>query len=182
MPNTLPLHPALVHFPIAIAVLIPLLAIATLFFIQKKMISTEIWLGILVIQALLVTSGFLSMQTGHEDEEIVEETIKHSLIHQHEEAAEAMTYTATGILLIGLAAYFLSKKIPFKIGASITIAGMFVVTAMALNTGKKGGELVYKYGAAEAHRKNNANIDSTESSQPAMDSTESEEEHDHDDH
>jgi hypothetical protein len=59
-----PLHPAVVHLPIALAVLIPGLALLGILLIYKNVLPARSWALIVLLQALLVGSGWLALQTG----------------------------------------------------------------------------------------------------------------------
>ena len=55
-----PLHPAVVHFPIALAALIPLFAALTLLAIRMGRTSPHTWAVVVLMQALLVGSAWLA--------------------------------------------------------------------------------------------------------------------------
>ena len=83
-----PLHPAVVHFPIALAALIPLLALLSLLAIARSWLPVRTWAAIVLLQALLVGSAWLALETGEEQEERVERIVAERHIEDHEEAAE----------------------------------------------------------------------------------------------
>ena len=59
-----PLHPAVVHLPIALAVVVPLLAAGCLFAIRSGAPPARAWLAVVFFQALLAGSAWLAVDTG----------------------------------------------------------------------------------------------------------------------
>ena len=49
-----PLHPAVVHFPIALAALVPLLAVLAIVAIRRRFLPPHSWWLVVLLQALLV--------------------------------------------------------------------------------------------------------------------------------
>ena len=144
-----PLHPAVVHLPIALVILIPGLAILGIFLIHKGFLSSRSWGLIVLLQAVLVGSGWLALETGEEQEERVERVVAERHIETHEEAAERFLLLA-GIGLLASAAGLL----PRGVGALGRVAGTLAtlaVLAAGVPVGHSGGELVYKHGAASAY-------------------------------
>lgn len=78
-----PLHPALVHFPIVLAVLAPLLAAGFLWAIHTSRLPARAWLAVVVLQAVIVGAGWLTAETGEEQEERVERVVRETTIEEH---------------------------------------------------------------------------------------------------
>jgi len=144
-----PLHPAIVHLPIALAILIPGFAILGIWLISKGRLPPRSWLSILLLQALLVGFGWLALETGEDQEEHVERVVAERHIETHEEAAERFLILAGIGLLINTAGLLPGRK-----GSVGRIAGTLAtlgVLAAGVYVGHSGGELVFKYGAANAY-------------------------------
>jgi hypothetical protein len=144
-----PLHPAVVHLPIALAVLMPGLAILGISLIYKGFIPARSWALLVLLQALLVGSGWLALETGEEEEERVERAVEKRHIEAHEEAAERFLLLAGIGLLVGAAGL-----LPGRIGGAGRLGGTLAtlaVLAAGVSVGHSGGELVYKHGAASAY-------------------------------
>jgi len=145
-----PLHPAVVHFPIALAVLTPFFALLAFAAIQtRRAPARSAWMVVVLAQLLLAGSAWLALETGEDQEETVEKVVAERHIHTHEQAAErflaiaaaAAAVSATG-LLAGRAG---------AIGRAATlVAGVFVIAA-GIWVGHTGGSLVYEHGAAAAY-------------------------------
>jgi uncharacterized membrane protein len=144
-----PLHPAVVHFPIALAALIPLFAALILLTIRSGRLPPLAWTLVVLLQALLVGSTWLAHETGEEQEERVEKAVDEERIEEHEEAADWVLWIgAAGLAatLLGLAGG--SAGAWARAGA---LALSLLTLAAAVRTGHLGGELVYRYGAANAY-------------------------------
>jgi len=144
-----PLHPAIVHLPIALAVIIPLLAILCTWLIARGALPARAWLGVVLLQAMLVGSGWAAIESGENEEDRVERVVQESAIEEHEEAAERFLVLAgIGLLLTG--GGLLSENIGAAGRAVATVATLGVLAA-GFQVGHSGGELVYRHGAANAY-------------------------------
>jgi uncharacterized membrane protein len=144
-----PLHPAVVHLPIALATLIPVLAILGILSIQKAFLPARSWAVIVLLQATLVGTSWLALETGEEEEETVERIVAERHIETHEEAAERF------MLLAGIGFLVSASGLMAGRGGAIgrlagTLAAIAVLAA-GISVGHSGGELVYKHGAAGAY-------------------------------
>jgi uncharacterized membrane protein len=144
-----PLHPALVHFPLVLSLLLPISAAVALWAIARGASTRRTWAVPLVLSVALVGSGWAALETGQHEEDRVEEIVGEAAIHDHEEAAERFMVFAGVALLItatGIAGGTLGR------GARIVaIAASLVVAITAVQVGAAGGELVYQKGAARAY-------------------------------
>ncbi len=144
-----PLHPAIVHLPIAIALLIPVFSILGILAIRSDLLPRRVWWGVVLLQALLAGSAWLATETGENEEERVERVLEHDLIHEHEEAAERLLLLAAiGLVPVGLGIWAGRRG---AIGRLLHVLLALVVVAAAISTGRLGGELVYQHGAATAY-------------------------------
>jgi uncharacterized membrane protein len=151
-----PLHPAVVHLPIALAVVIPLLAVGGVVAIQSGFLPARAWIVAALLQVLLAASAWVAIETGEQTEERVERVLDEKHIDEHAEAAEWFACAATATALI-FAAGLASDRIARPARIAAALASLFVL-ATAVRTGHLGGELVYRHGAAAAY---------TESTKPA---------------
>ena len=150
--DSLPLHPVLVHLPIALGVLMPLVAGGLLLAWWKGWLPRRSWLIVVVLQVVLVGSGLVAMRTGEADEERVEAVVAHAHIHAHEEAAEAFVWAAAATLLLAGGVLFVRKDKPARMLAAASTVAAVAVLVLCVVAGDAGGRLVYEHGAASAHR------------------------------
>ena len=149
--NGLPLHPAVVHLPIGLALALPLLAAALAWAILTRRLPHGVWLVIVGVQAAMLAAGFVAMNTGERDEERVEKYVAETHIEAHETAAKQFMVVLGGSLLLSLLAWGLRRGHAARTLIAAAAALTIVVTGMALRVGHAGGQLVYVHGAAQAH-------------------------------
>jgi len=144
-----PLHPAVVHFPIALAAIIPLFAALILLAIRSGRTAPLTWAVVVLMQALLVGSAWLAHETGEDQEERVEKVLEERHIEEHEEAADWVLWMgAAGLAAAALGLAGGSAGAWARAGALIL---SLATLGAAVRTGHSGGELVYRYGAANAY-------------------------------
>ncbi|MCC6992839.1 MAG: hypothetical protein IT181_27800 [Acidobacteria bacterium] len=149
--NSLPLHPAVVHLPLGLAMLMPLIAAGFAWALWTGRLGTRAWFAVVALQALLLGSGFLAMNSGGAEEERVEAVVQESALEQHEERAELFMWAAgVTLALTGLVVVLPLAAAVKPLAAAATVATL-VVAVLALNVGHAGGQLVYVHGAASAY-------------------------------
>jgi uncharacterized membrane protein len=144
-----PLHPAVVHLPIALAVLTPLFAALLLLAIRSGRIPLLGWSVVVLLQALLVGSAYLAHETGEEDEERAEKVVDEALIEEHEEASDWVLWLGGAGLAAALLGLARGPAGGFARAGALVIS--LLTLAAAVRTGHLGGELVYRHGAANAY-------------------------------
>ena len=101
--TSLPLHPAIVHIPLGLAFVMPLLAIGFAWALWTGRVKMGAWATIVALQAVLLGAGLVAMNTGEHEEDRIERVVPESVIEQHEELAEQFVWaTGTTLLLAGL--------------------------------------------------------------------------------
>ena len=148
--TTVPMHPALVHLPLGLAVLLPLLALGFTLALWRGRLPARAWAAVVGVQVLMVGGGLLALRTGEADEEQVEQRVGEAALERHEEAAEAFVWSAGALLALSLGVLALRSPRLQQWGRAGVTLGSVAVLALALQTGKAGGELVYVHGAAGA--------------------------------
>lgn len=145
-----PLHPMMVHFPMAITFILPILVLVFAFMIKMNKMSAKSWLVIIGLQLAVVVSGYVALETGENEEVAVGKVLSKDLIHEHEEAAEIFVGSTVIALALSVAAFFLRKELSFSVKLGVACIGL-ISCYLAYRTGLLGGELVYKHGAAAAY-------------------------------
>jgi len=144
-----PLHPAVVHFPIVLAFLLPISAAVAIWTIRRGSRVTRAWLVPLALAAALSSSAWVSAETGEADEDRVERVVGDRPLETHEEAAETFLLASGVVVLVAAAGL-----VPGIAGTIARVTTVVVATGLiggAAWVGHTGGELVYRHGAARAH-------------------------------
>ncbi|MEZ4400748.1 MAG: DUF2231 domain-containing protein [Kofleriaceae bacterium] len=144
---TMPLHPKLVHLPIALAVIMPLLSLGLLLMWIRGVLPRRTWFIALGLQAMLVGSAYLALRTGEDDEERVEAVVPEAALEAHEEAAEVFLGGAVVALALVGAAAGLRREGAARIVAGGAVVATLVVLGLGYRVGEAGGALVYRHGA-----------------------------------
>jgi uncharacterized membrane protein len=145
-----PLHPIIVHFPIALTFILPILILVFAYMIKTKKMSHLAWLVIIGLQVATTASGYIALETGENEEHAVEKVLDKKYIQAHEESAEIFVGFTVLALVLSVGTYFLRTELQFV--AQLVICAVTLISAyFAYNTGSLGGELVYRHGAAEAY-------------------------------
>ena len=144
-----PLHPAVVHLPIALTLLVPVFAVGSLIAIRRGARPTRAWALTIALLGALSLSAWVSLQTGGAEEERVEEVVPESAIEGHEEAAEAFLALSVLVLIVG-AAGLLNGRVGSTARYAAT-AGTVALLIAGYRVGHSGGALVYQHGAAQAY-------------------------------
>ena len=144
-----PLHPALVHFPLALAGLIPLFVIGAIVAMRRGVAARRAWSLVVALMVLLAASSFLAVKTGEDEEEVVEEVVDEDAIHVHEERGEMFRNLTLLTLVLSVAGLATGKVGGFSRGAATGMS--FILAGLAWGVGESGGDLVYEHGAANAY-------------------------------
>jgi 4-amino-4-deoxy-L-arabinose transferase-like glycosyltransferase len=144
-----PLHPAVVHFPIAFVVLLPIVALIALWAIRRGAPPRRVWAVPLLLAALLAGSAWAALRTGEKEEGRVEGVVGEAALHRHEESAERFLVLSGVLLLVtsvGVAGGVLGRA-----GRLVATVGSIGLLVAGVQTGASGGDLVYRHGAARAY-------------------------------
>ncbi len=144
-----PLHPAMVHMPIALAVLLPFFAIGALLAIRRGAKAAPVWRIVVLLVVVMSVSSMVAVKTGEDQEDAVEEVVDHDIIHEHEELGERLrllSWITVVVSVVGLAGGTMGLA-----GRGLTVVLAGAMAATAVSVGHSGGELVYVHGAASAY-------------------------------
>jgi uncharacterized membrane protein len=147
IPN--PLHPAIVHFPIVFAVLLPIVAVAALWAIRRGTPVRRAWLFPLVLAAALSVSAFVAVKSGQAQADRVENVVGEGAVHGHEEAAE-LFLVLSGVLL-AVVAVGLAPGVAGRAARTVATLAALGLLAAGYRVGASGGDLVYRHGAASVY-------------------------------
>lgn len=147
----LPFHPSIVHLPIVVSLILPVLVLVFALMIKSHKMAPKAWLIIVGLQLFTTATGYLALESGEAEEEVVTKVVEKKLVSAHEEAAEIFVGSTVLALVLGIAAFFIRKEYQFHLQLLIAFISLFS-TYQGLVTGGLGGDLVYKHGAAAAYR------------------------------
>lgn len=153
LPN--PLHPAIVHLPIALSLILPLVAAGALWAVRTGARPMRAWGVAIAFFAALTLSSWLAVETGEQTGERVERAIGEAPVETHEEAAEAFLVLSLGVLVVALAG-LRDGRIGQGARALGTVGALALIAA-GFNVGHSGGALVYQHGAASVYAGNVGN-------------------------
>jgi len=144
-----PLHPVVVHFPVVLAVLLPIFAAGALWTIRRGTTPRRAWLLPVGLAAALALSSWVAVQTGEAQDERVENVVAERPLETHEEAAEAFLAMSGGLVLLMAAG--LARGVVGRSARVLGTVGAAALVVAAARVGHTGGQLVYRYGAAGAY-------------------------------
>lgn len=144
-----PLHPAVVHFPIVLMFLLPVVALASLWRIRRGASPVRAWGVAVAVAAALSLSAWAAVQTGESQMERVEEATAEAPLESHEEMAER--FLILSAVLLGLTGAGLLGGRLGAVAQGASTAGALAILAAGIPVGHSGGQLVYRYGAASVY-------------------------------
>lgn len=148
--GSVPLHPALVHIPLGLAIAIPLVAFGIMLTTWRSGFSKKAWTLVVGLQAVLLLGGIVAQRTGSAEEDKVEHVVAEGAIEAHEEAAEGFLVGAgVALLLSGLVLVAPARLA--RAGTVTAAVATLAVAGLGVRVGHAGGELVYRHGAASAY-------------------------------
>lgn len=168
--TSLPLHPQLVHFPIALSFITPFIAIVVMVMLQKKKWPAMVWAMVVGLQVLTTVSGYVAMELGEDDEDVVEQVVGDKALHEHEEKAEMFVALSVAATAVSVAALWIKPTLQLYLMLA-TLAVMIGQGVFAVCAGHSGGELVYVHKAANAYKfeKKDQAVDTAESNDSEQD-------------
>lgn len=144
-------HPKVVHVPLALGLLMPLVAGGLLLAWWRNWLPRRGWFLAIALQATLLGSGIVALRSGEAEQDRVERVVAKRFIERHEDAAELFVWASGGVLAVMvLAAALGSRPSGLPIAAAATL-GTLLVLGLGYRTGQAGGSLVYEHHAAQAY-------------------------------
>jgi uncharacterized membrane protein len=147
----MPLHPAVVHVPIGLALLAPVLSVLALLGTLRGRSERRLWSVVALVQVIVLVGALVAQRTGHADEERVEDVVSEAVIKVHEEQAEVFTWVAAAGLATTSAVLVVPAGGAATAAALVATMASGAVAGTALWVGHSGGALVYQQGAASAY-------------------------------
>ena len=149
--GNLPLHPMMVHLPLVLAVLLPIVVATILRFEWRGRSTSPAWWIATLVAAVLTAGAFVSVKTGENEEERVEEVVAESAIERHKERAELFLWATLAPLVI-LMGTSLMRQLSWRRYAGFSaLLATLLVAGLAILVGESGGSLVYHHDAGSAY-------------------------------
>lgn len=139
-----PLHPALVHFPIALILLGTAVAVVSVFL--RRWHLPWIAAGLMILGA---GGAVAATWSGEEDQEMAGELNENveGVLDEHEEWGERARNSALVAAVLALGAALLSRSpVSGRIASVVALCAALVSSFCVVKAGHFGGELVYKHG------------------------------------
>lgn len=149
--DLVPLHPMLVHLPLALGVLMPVVTAGLLAAWWRGLLPRRAWWGAVLLQGALVLSGVAALRSGEAEEERVEAVVPESAIEAHEDAATGFVVASAVVLVLAIGVSLLRDEPTARNAAAVVTAGTLAVLYLGFRTGHAGGDLVYEHGAGAAY-------------------------------
>ena len=144
-----PLHPAIVHFPLVLAFLLPIFAVGAVWAIRRGARPRRAWSIPVAAAIVLAASAWAAVETGEAQDERVERVVAEQPLSAHEEMAETFFRFSVGVTALAVAG--LVGGIAGSAARLATSVGSLALVLGALRVGHSGGQLVYRHGAASAY-------------------------------
>ena len=146
--NVVPLHPALVHVPLGIAFVAPLVAVALAVAVWRAWLPARIFALLAGLQAVALAAGSFALREGHEEEERVEKQVSERLLEEHQESAERFLWATGAALLCSAGIVFLRDPRTARWAAVASVTTALAAAGLGIAAGKTGGEVAYGGGVA----------------------------------
>ncbi|HSP18238.1 MAG TPA: hypothetical protein VLQ79_01895 [Myxococcaceae bacterium] len=142
--NTLPLHPAVVHVPLGLALIMPLLLGALLWAVLADRLPGRVWLLAVALQGVILGAAAVSLRTGEQEEERVEERVGEAQLEVHQRAAQAFTVAAGATFgAVMLAVLLRTRRRPFALAGMASVVLSVAMVGLGIQAGHRGGALVH---------------------------------------
>jgi uncharacterized membrane protein len=145
------LHPLIVHFPIALLLVAPILVLLGMFLARY---SAGLFIAALVVMAIGTVAIYFAVGTGEAAAEIAERMTRASaILENHEKMAETTRVIFTVLTVIFAAILFgpmvLKRRLGHRSSLVLNAAFLLLYSAGALvliNVAHQGGRLVHEFG------------------------------------
>ena len=145
--ESLPLHPAIVHLPIGIALMLPILNILFFWLFKTGKAKREASMILIIMHLGLATTSFLAMQLGEIEEEKIEHQIDHNALENHEHKGEFYAQATIALALVSVLLVFTRGR-RFEQVLGLLFIGQIILIFFTYQVGHSGAQLVYKHDAA----------------------------------
>lgn len=145
------LHPLIIHFPIALLIVVPILILIGAFSAKR---GKAFLVSALILMAIGTAATFIAVSTGEAAGELAERVANvEPVLESHEELAET-TRTVFSVLtavfgIIVIAPMIFRKELSARVTIPLNLAFLLFYSSgivLLINTAHEGGRLVHQYG------------------------------------
>ena len=144
-----PLHPFLVHLPLGLVAVLPVLSAWGLIARRRSDTPGTIWVVVVALHAFLAVSAWFAAEIGERHVHIVKHLVDGTFLDAHADAGNALQVVASVAFLLCLVG--LARDRVGSIGRVMSTLLACAMLFMGYEAGRTGGELVYRHGAARAY-------------------------------
>lgn len=144
----LPLHPIVVHFPIALAFLLPLLTLLIWFGVKKEAVRPRMWISVIALNGALFGFAWLAEYTGEMDEHKVEKIVGEEIMEDHEDWGKSVLWVSGIVFALSFAPLIAHRSEGARVIYLLGTLGTLLPVSFAAHS---GGIMIYKHNAAQAH-------------------------------
>jgi uncharacterized membrane protein len=148
----LPIHPVVVHVPIGLGLLAPVLAAVVAAALWRGRAARGAWALVVLVQAIVLAGALVALRTGEAEEERAGALVPEAAVELHEERAETFVWIAAVSLATGVAVLLVPGRTAIVATALAATVASSAVAGAALWVGHSGGQLVYGPGGIVASR------------------------------
>jgi hypothetical protein len=145
----MPLHPAIVHIPLVLCGLTPIVAAFLAWRTWRGHGDRRAWLVAIALQLVIVIGAYVAANAGSSDAHAIGGAVPRDAIHEHAQAAGWFEWAADATLALLVAAAALRDK-RSAIAGFAAAAVATVTVAIAFRVGHLGGEIVFEHDAPAA--------------------------------
>lgn len=149
MADGVPWHALVVHGPLMVGVLAPVIGLLIWGAIALRQLHHRAWWLTVVLYLIAFGGALIAVETGEDEHDRVHDVVAEEPMHLHEERGEQYRL-ALGIVFamaIGAGLLFGNRAWGMRM-AGATLAAGFLAAYLAVGVGHSGGLLVYREGAA----------------------------------
>lgn len=145
------LHPVIVHFPIALLLVAPILVLIGSFVPNK---TRSFLIAAFILMLIGTITAWIAVSTGEDAGEIAERMVNaEAVLENHEELAETTSKVFTALTaifgVIVFAPMLIKKELPSVVLTVLNVAFLVFYgagTILLINTAHEGGRLVHEFG------------------------------------
>jgi uncharacterized membrane protein len=146
----MPLHPALVHLPIGLALVLGPLLLGLLWFERGAPGQRGPWWAGAVLACVLAVSALAASSAGEDEALRLAQHLPAAALAAHDDAAGLFTGASVLVALLALASGVAAQPRPRRSLQVVSALVALLLLPLAWRAGQAGGALVWKHGAASS--------------------------------